>query len=254
VARTGLGLADILAPLDTQRSNAFSPLLKIAGKHQHNDTDPVWSPDGHELVFSSNRKGTHGLYRKVIGGGDEELLLGSAELKFPKFWTKDGSILFLNQYGRTFYQLPLAGDRKPVVLTKSEFDRDNPRVSPDGHWVAYNSLESGRWEVYVAAFPSFNEKRQISVSGGCQPMWRKDGKELFYRTLEGKLMVIEVKAGSSLETGVPLLLFQSPSNVNPVHSEYAVTADGKKFIFREPVGETTTPITVVLNWSAGLKN
>ncbi len=216
------------------------------------DTDPVWSPNGHELVFSSNRTGTRGLYRKVIGGGDEELLLGSAEMKFPKFWFEDGSILFLNLQGKIFYKLPL-GDRKPVVLTKSEFDRDNPHVSPDGHWIAYNSLESGRWEVYVAAFPSFNEKRQVSVSSGCQPMWRKDGKELFYRTLEGKLMVVEVKTGSNLQTGVPLLLFQSPANVNPVQSEYAVVDNGKKFLFREPVGETTTPITVVVNWSAGLK-
>jgi Tol biopolymer transport system component len=83
-------------------------------------------------------------------------------------------------------QLPITGERKRVVLSKSEFTRDNPHVSPNGHWIAYNSLESGRWEVYVAAFPSFNEKRQVSVSGGCQPMWRKDGKELFYRTLEGR--------------------------------------------------------------------
>ena len=67
-------------------------------------------------------------------------------------------------------QLPLTGERKRVLLSKSEFTRDNPHVSPNGHWIAYNSLESGRWEVYVAAFPSFNEKRQVSVSGGCQPM------------------------------------------------------------------------------------
>jgi Tol biopolymer transport system component len=218
------------------------------------DTDPVWSPDSRELVFSSNRKATIDLYRKVLGSGEEELLFASAEYKFPKSWTKDGSIVFLNLNSRTHYQLPLTGERKPVVLTKSEFDRDNPHVSPDGHWVAYNSRESGRWEVYVAAFPSFNDKRQVSSSGGCQPMWRKDGKELFYRTLEGKLMVVEVKGGSTLQTGVPQFLFQSPANMNPVQSEYAVIGDGKKFLFREPVVETTAPITVVLNWTAGLKN
>ena len=150
-------------------------------------------------------------------------------------------------------QLPLTGERKRVLLSKSEFTRDNPHVSPNGHWIAYNSLESGRWEVYVAAFPSFNEKRQVSVSGGCQPMWRKDGKELFYRTLEGKLMVVEFKGGPALQTGVPLLLFQTPGRVNPIQSEYCVVGDGKKFIFREPVGESATPITVVLNWAAGLR-
>lgn len=217
------------------------------------ESDPVWSPDGRELVFSSNRRGNINLYRKVIGGGDEELVLDSPEQKYPKLWMKDGSILFINEQGKTFYQLPLARDRKPVVLAHSEFDRDNPRISPDGHWIAYNSLESGRWEVYVAAFPSFQEKRQVSASGGCQPLWRKDGTELFYRTLEGKQMVVEVKSGSKLQTGVPVLLFQTPARVNPVQSEYAVTGDGKMFLFREPVGESTAPITVVLNWSAGLK-
>lgn len=217
------------------------------------ETDPVWSPDGRELVFSSTRKGATNLYRKVIGGGDEEILLDSAEQKYAKLWLKDGSILFINEQGKTFYNLPLAGNREQVVLTRSEFDRDNPRVSPDGHWIAYNSLESGRWEVYVAAFPSFQEKRQVSGNGGCQPLWRKDGKELFYRTLEGKQMVVEVTIASKLQTGVPKLLFQTPATVNPVQSEYAVTGDGKMFLFREPVGEAATPITVVLNWSAGLK-
>jgi Tol biopolymer transport system component/tRNA A-37 threonylcarbamoyl transferase component Bud32 len=219
----------------------------------HNDTDPVWSPDGRELVFTSSPKGQDDLYRKVVGGGEEELLFGSGEGKYPKSWIQDGkSIVFINVDGKTFYQLPLTGERKQVVLSKSEFTRDNPHVSPDGHWIAYNSLESGRWEVYVAAFPAFNDKRQVSVSGGCQPMWRKDGKELFYRTLEGKLMVVEFKAGPALQTGVPLPLFQTPGRVNPIQSEYCVIGDGKKFIFREPVGESATPITVVLNWAAGL--
>jgi hypothetical protein len=105
----------------------------------------------------------------------------------------------------------------------------------------------------VAAFPAFNEKRQVSISGGCQPLWRKDGKELFYRTLEGKLMVVEVKGGATLHTGAPMFLFQTPARVNPVQSEYCVTGDGKRFLFREPVGESATPITVVVNWAAGLK-
>jgi hypothetical protein len=218
------------------------------------ETDPVWSPDGRELVFSSTRKGTADLYRKVVGGGAEELLFESPEHKFPKFWMQDGrSILFIDQQGKTFYELPLAGQRKPAVLTKSEFDQDNPHISSDGHWVAYNSLESGRWEVYVAAFPAFNEKRQVSISGGCQPLWRKDGKELFYRTLEGKLMAVEVKGGAALQTGAPVLLFQTPSRVNPVLGEYCVTADGERFLFPEPIGESSMPVTVVLNWPALLK-
>jgi Tol biopolymer transport system component len=208
------------------------------------------------LVFSSNRRGGDAvdLYRKVVGGGDEELLLESEEHKYSKFWMKDGhSILFINEQGKTFYQLPLAGDRKPLILSKSEFDRDNPHISPDGRWIAYNSLESGRWEVYIAAFPSFTEKRQVSSNGGCQPLWRKDGKELFYRTLDGKVMAVEVKGGNTLQTGAPQLLFQTAGGVNPVQGEYSVTADGKRFLLQDPVGQGVAPITVVLNWTAGLK-
>ena len=178
----------------------------------------------------------------------------SGEPKYPKYWLKDGkSILFINRNGNTLYQLPLAGERKPVVLTKSEFRRDNFLLSPDERWVAYNSNESGRWEVYAAAFPAFTEKRQVSSAGGCQPMWRKDGKELFYLTLDGKLMAAEVKSGASLQTGIPRMLFQSPARVNPIYSEYCVTADGKRFLFKDPVGENATPFTVVVNWTAGLK-
>jgi len=223
--------------------------------HPTDDTDPVWSPDSRELVFTSNPNGTDDLFQKLLGGSDEHLLLGATPYqKYPKFWLRDGkSILFLDTNGKEFYQLPLAGERKPVLLSKSEFTRDNPVLSPDEHWIAYNSLESGRWEVYIASFPAFDEKRQVSVSGGCQPLWRKDGKELFYRTLEGRMMAAEVKNGTVLQTGVPQALFQTRGRLNPIQSEYCVTGDGKRFLFREPVGESAAPITVVLNWQAGLK-
>ena len=231
-----------------------SGILSRQTFHPTDDTDPVWSPDGRELVFTSSPNGKDNLYRKVLGGGDEELLFESPDPEYAKSWTSDGkSIVFINNEGKTFFQLPLNGEGKPVILSKSEFPRDNPQVSADGRWVAYNSLESGRWEVYVAAFPAFTEKRQVSVSGGCQPMWRKDGRELFYRTLEGKMMVVEVKSAAAIQTGAPSFLFQTPGRVNPIQGEYCVTGDGKRFIFREPVGENATPITVVLNWSAGLR-
>ena len=84
-------------------------------------------------------------------------------------------------------------------------------------------------------------------------MWRKDGKELFFMTLDGKLMITDVRAGSMLETGAPHVLFQSPGSMFPVNFEYSVTGDGKRFIFREPAGDSRAPIAVVLNWDAGLK-
>jgi Tol biopolymer transport system component len=223
-----------------------------------NDNDPVWSPDGRELLFMSKRHGKMGIYRKVVGGDAPETLLFESDYSIsesiPEDWLPDGkSILFMNTNGIAFFQLPLSGDRKPVLLFKSEFEKNEPIVSPDGHWVAYNSGESGRWEVYVAPFPGFTEKRQVSNSGGGQALWRKDGKELFYLTLDGKMMAVSVKGGAAIETGIPKVLFQTRLTVNPRQDHYCVTGDGMRFLFGEDVGEVTHPVTVVLNWTAGLK-
>jgi Tol biopolymer transport system component len=218
------------------------------------DGDPVWSPDGREVVFQSNRSGRNDLFRKVIGGGNEEMIFQSGEAKFPEQWLKDGSIIFLTLNGKVFYRLPgPGGERKPEVLLKNDFNKDEPHVSPDGRWIVYNSDESGRWEVYLAAFPSFTEKRQVSNGGGVQAIWRKDGKELFYLTLDGKLMAVDVKGGAVIETGQPKLLFQTSIRVAPTIDQYCVTGDGKRFLFGEPVEEGEKPMTVVLNWPAAIR-
>jgi hypothetical protein len=107
--------------------------------------------------------------------------------------------------------------------------------------------------VYVAAFPSFTEKRQVSRGGGCQAMWRKDGKELFYLSTSGKLMSISVE-GTRFETGIPTVLFQTRLRVLPMRAQYAVSGDGQRFIFGEPTEQTVEPINVVLNWTAGMKH
>jgi eukaryotic-like serine/threonine-protein kinase len=215
------------------------------------DYNPVWSPDGHELVFSSTYNGYQDLHRKTLGGGEEEVVYHSAIDKGPYNWSKDGTILFIS--GMDFHQISLNGDRRPTPVLKSSFGKDLAAVSPDGHWVAYESTESGRWEVYVAAFPSFSNKRQVSSGGGCQPLWRKDGKELFYLTLDGNLSAVSVNAGSNVQSGAPRVLFQPPVRVNPNQTEYCAIGDGKRFIFREPIDASAEPITVMLNWNAGLK-
>jgi hypothetical protein len=115
--------------------------------------------------------------------------------------------------------------------------------------VAYQSTESGRLEVYVAAFPTFTEKRQVSKDGGREAHWRRDGKELFYLSLDGKVMSVDVKATTELETGAPKMLFQTPMQ----EGVYCVTGDGKRFLIAEPVDEASKPLTVVHNWTAGLK-
>ncbi|MCU1273366.1 MAG: Serine/threonine protein kinase [Bryobacterales bacterium] len=221
---------------------------------------PVMSPDGREVVFSSERSDKPGLYRKVLGSGAEEMLLESNEWPIAQQWLKDGSILFffeetLHTFGAKgdFYRLPMSGERKPVLLFKTAFAKRSPHVSSDGRWLAYQSDESGTWEVYLAAFPSFTKNQRVSVAGGCQPVWRKDGKELFYLSLDGKLMSIDVSSGATGAISVPRVLFQVPFQVNEGAEQYSVTGDGNKFLFAEPVERTSTPITVVLNWTEGLK-
>ncbi len=215
-----------------------------------NDSDLVWSPDGREVVFTKDGD----LSRKTVGGGDEELLYQSGEAKYAYHWLKSGkAILFMVDNGKTFYQLPLTGEQKPMALVKSQYAKDGLSVSSDERWATYSSFESGRWEVYLAAFPTFTEKRQISNNGGCQPVWRKDGKELFYLALDGKLMVAEIKSGTTLTAGVPRVLFQSSLQVYPNIHQYNVTADGRKFIFGEPINEGAEQFTAVLNWAAGLQ-
>jgi Tol biopolymer transport system component len=215
--------------------------------------DPIWSPDGRQVVFTVFDGLTGNLYRKVIAGGNEEPLFKSGENKYTQQWLNDAtSILFMNQDGTALYRLPLSADPKPQMIMQAPFTKDEFRLSPDGRWIAYNSVESGRWEVYVASFPSFGGKRQVSSGGGCQAHWRKDGKELFYLGLQGNLMAVDVATGPLFKAGAPRELFQTPILVDSLIDQYAVTGDGRRFILSTPLGEEE-PITVVLNWTAGLK-
>jgi dipeptidyl aminopeptidase/acylaminoacyl peptidase len=214
------------------------------------ESDPIWAPGGRELVITDY--GSNTLYRRVIGKNDNELLLSSQQTYYAQDWAHDGaSILYINQDGRSLYRLPLSGTRTPELLLETPFSKDQFHISPDGRWIAFNSLDSGRWEVYVASFPSFTDKRQVSRGGGCQPLWRKDGKELFYLGLQGKLMAVPTTTGATFHAGVPTFLFKAPISVSPVIDQYAVTRDGQRFILGA-ARDIAAPITVVVNWAAGL--
>lgn len=229
--------------------------------HPDDDAVPIWSPDGHELIFTSPRTGPLRLFRKIVGGPDEELLLNSEKDEFarksarqiPWQWLPDGSILFTSSAGSdtgAFYLWPRAEGRKPVLLLKTDFAKAYPRVSKDGKWVAYQSKESGRMEIYIARFFTFTDKREVSNDGGFEPRWRNDGKELFYLNSDGRVMSVDVKGTEELETGAPRILFKTARK----EGEYCVTGDGERFLIGEPVEQANKPLTVVHNWVAELRH
>ncbi len=223
------------------------------------DISPVWSSDGKHLAFTSNRKGHLDLYRKAASGiGNEELLLESGFEKFPQSFSSDGRFLLYYTLDNSrnkgdLWILPLTGERKPFPFSQSEFNETYCAFSPDGHWVVYESDESGRSEIYIAPFPGPGGKRQVSASGGSQPRWRRDGKEIFFLAPDGKLMAAEVIGqGESLEIVTVRALFQT--RVTGPGYQYDVAVDGQRFLINTLVDQkVTTPITLVQNWTAGLK-
>src|SRR6266542_5863799 len=138
----------------------------------------------------------------------------------------------------------------PFVVVGA-FSELMPVFSPDTRFVAYQSNESGRPEIYVQSFPVASGKWQVSTSGGNDPSWRADGKELYYRSADQKLMAVDIQAGESFKAGIPRSLF--PARVQPgiSRNKYVVSGTGERFLFVAPLGrEALTPTTVVLNWSA----
>jgi Tol biopolymer transport system component len=217
-----------------------------------NDRDPVFCPDGRQMVYTNSRSGSPHLYRKTIGGGPEELIYSGPDREASEAWLKDGSILFGNSGGRKYFLL-LPGQAVPKLLYQSDYQVDEPAVSPDGKWVAYGSSESGRWETYVARFPEWDERRQISTDGGMQPHWRHDGREIVYMTPDGNLMSVNVKPGSPFEAAAPSQLFATGQHPSGTVEQWTMSQDASRFYVLTAVQAIDRPITVVLNWTAGAR-
>ncbi len=218
----------------------------------------IWSPDGSRIVFNSTRKGHLDLYQKASSGaGTEEVLVEDNLVKYPLSWSPDGRFILYSsagsQTGIDLFVLPLTGDRKPFPFLQTQFNEGQGQFSPDGRWVAYASDEAGKFEIYVAPFPGPGGKWQISTAGGSFPRWRRDGTEIFYLAPDTTLMAAGVNGkGSTFQVGAVMPLFKT--RVTGPRYEYGVSADGQRFLINTPPGQAaSTPITVVLNWTAGLK-
>jgi Tol biopolymer transport system component len=203
------------------------------------------------------------LYRKpVTGAGEEELLLATEQEKAPTDWSRDGKfLLYRSEDPKTSFDIWAlsAVDRRvfPVVQTENE-ERDG-QFSQDGRWIAYQSNESGRFEIWVRPFPGSDPKAgvrwQVSTGGGAHVRWRADGKELFFLALDGRLMAASIKVasdGQAIEAGTPVPLFDSGALTfggGIAMQRYMVSRDGQRFLVTTvPMQPTTTPITLILNW------
>lgn len=217
------------------------------------------SPEGDMVAFVSNRgSGVTDLFvRRLAGRGEDERLLQTNEFKFVNDWTKDGRyIVYASSNAKTgedVWLLPTFGDRQPIAYLRTEFNEIQSRVSPDGRWVAYASNESGEWEVYVQSFPQPGSKQLISIRGGAEPVWRRDGRELYYLATDRTLMAVEVSTvGQNVKFGRPVALFRPAlsGSLNNYRSHYAVTADGKRFVIDAIDADTPQEsITVISNWT-----
>jgi Tol biopolymer transport system component len=236
------------------------------------DTGPQWSPAGDQIVFRSNRVSANlELFRmRPDAGGKAEAIWSSEQQRqahggvapsnvLSTDWSPDGKFVIYHassgDAGYDLWALPLEGDARPIAIAGFPHNELQGAVSPDGRWIAYTSDESGRYEIYVQAFPdpSTAQKTTVSTGGGIQPQWRGDGRELYYLRSDGTLMAVAVRTQGTFAPGAVTALFKTalPTTISGYRMDYAPSADGQRFVMKVPVEDARPPsITVVLNWPA----
>jgi serine/threonine-protein kinase len=230
------------------------------------DSYPVWTPDSRRIIFSSNRGlGQPNLWSQAADGtGAADRLTTSSNAQFLNGITPDGTAVVYNEttptMGRDLLQAALDGTRRVAPLLQTKFDERNATISPDGQWLAYESNSSGSFEIYVRPFPHVADGQwRVSTTGGRQPLWARNGKELFYLGADGALLRVPVEArGASWNAGTPMKLLEGRyyTGIGSGRS-YDVSPDGRRFLMiKAPGGETSaTPpaLIVVQHWDEELK-
>jgi len=226
----------------------------------------LWSSDGTQLVFRANKNGIIEFYRRsAAGGGNERAVLSfdtyrAVELSqnlIPTDWSPDGKYIVFSAPGQgsanDLWLLPLGKEGQTAKFIASPAEDLHGNFSPDGRLMAYTSNESGKYEIYVETVPRSDRKWPVSTSGGYEPRWRADGREIYYLSEDRKLMAVSVGAGPSF--GIPQPLFQThvPEGVTANRTHYVPSRDGQRFLVNMATDAVASPITVVLNWTAGLK-
>jgi len=246
------------------------------------DATPVWSPDGTRVMFGSGRDGVslapNAIYQRAANGtgSDERLFAATAgELVAPLSWAADGSFILFGHATISnaltkiaIWRLDLTGERTASAVIDDPFMHSSAQLSPDGHWLAYTTNESGVSQIVVQSFPDLSrDKRQVSTRGGYEARWRADGRELFYLSPTGTMMSVDVPAGEALEPGEPTTLFETGIDVEGALSGrrpdffYSPAANGERFMLNrlttehpsDGKGDVPAPVVhVIVNWSSGL--
>jgi serine/threonine protein kinase len=216
---------------------------------------PVWSPDGKQIVFTSNRIGAPHLYSiPVTGVGQPELFMPSDQFDYATSWSFDGRYIAVTRRpvgkgNADIWILPTFGDKKPYRLLNSQFNEYDPAFSPDGRWLAFTSTETGRAEVYVVPFPTPSAKWRVSTADGWSPRWSPDGKELYYIASDGTVTSASLRQGKD---GIQVTGTHQLFKINP--QAFDVSPDGNRFlVYKDAENQQVSPITLITNWSAALK-
>jgi len=231
---------------------------------KNTDILPVWTPDGRRVTYSSYGTVPPDLFWKELGGapGSAELLLEKPAAQFPTSWSPSGKVLaFTHEDPETHYDVWLlhldeSGQvEKTEEFVATEHVETGAVFSPDGHWIAYQSNESGRYEIYVEPFPPQKGSRiTVSTDGGTEPLWAHDKERLrlFYRNGE-RMMVVDFLAEHKPHTGDPQVLFEGQYHTGSICAYYDVTADGQFLMIQLAEGESPSQLNVIVNWHQGLE-